>query len=433
MSARALLRGARIVPLDGRRQEKRGDVLVENGGLLAIGGLREHVGVSLVVETKSPILPGFVQAFSWPEHHGLARGFLPDPHPASLLRDFARVSRELPEALYANSVRAALEQGALSGITAFMVPVSTTRWRTVEEAAAQLGLRVVLALDARASDLRAAVEAIQRGGGGARAALFLGSAEAASPRLLRASAALSEAADLPLVTLLGALGEAGGLARLERNGALTKRTVLVLGTGRALSAQEDVERLAGSSARLVLVPSYSLYTGLSLPPLERLLSRGVPLALGSMSASFRLGGDAFRELRLLSRILRDLTKTPASTALEIMSAGGAAALGLETGELSVGRRADFVSLDVLVDEEADHETLCRILLERGGRHAVRSVWVEGRVIAADGRMNTPAPGFDEARFRDWWGRRQRRSSEVLRRGWRQLWSRGGPGLGLISR
>ena len=435
MSTTTLLRGARIVPLDGRRQEKRGDVLVENGRLSSIGGLREHVGAGLVVETKSPILPGFVQAFLCPEHHGLAQGFVPDPNPANLLSDLRRHSAQLPDALYGELVRASFARAALSGSTAFLVPVRPDRWRIVAAAAEQVGVRVVLALSVGHPELRPALEALGQGPQGRpiSAGLFVGEAERSSRRQLEEAVLLSDRGSLPLVALLGARGQSGGLERLEDNGALLKRTIVVLGTGASLAEPADVDRLVAASAKLVLVPSYSLYTGLDLPPLGNLLARGAQLALGSFSAAFRVGLDAFRELRLLSRALREFTPAPASTALEIMSAGGAAALGLDCGELSVGRKADFSSLDVLVDDEADHETLCRLLLERGGRGAVRSVWVDGRVVAADGRTTTQSAEFDERHFRMWLAARRSAGLEPLLRLLRQTLGKATRGVGVSVR
>jgi cytosine/adenosine deaminase-related metal-dependent hydrolase len=435
LSSTALLRGARIVPLDGRRQEKRGDVLVESGRLSSIGGLREHVGAGLVVETRSPILPGFVQAFLIPEHHVLGRGFVPDPNPAAFLGDLKRLSARMPAAVYRDAVSASLVRAALSGTTAFLVPVRPDRWRMAAAAAEEARVRVVMALEVGHPELRPALEAMTRGPAGPAisAAIFVGEAEHTRGRHLREAAELSDKAGIPLVALLGARGEPGGLLRLSKAGALTKRTVLVLGTGASLAQPSEVERLVSASAKLVLVPSYSLYTGLALPPLDRLIARGAALALGSFSAAFRLGHDAFREMRLLSRVLREVTESPASTAFEIMSAGGASALALDCGELSVGRRADFLSLDVLVDDEADHETLCRLLLERGGRGAVRSVWVDGRVVAADGRMATEPTAFDEARARAWLAAQRDGGLHGLRRLFREAFGPGRSSVGVSAR
>ena len=39
MGQRRIIRGARLLPLDGRRQQRRGDVLMEGGLIAAIGGV----------------------------------------------------------------------------------------------------------------------------------------------------------------------------------------------------------------------------------------------------------------------------------------------------------------------------------------------------------------------------------------------------------
>ncbi|TBW41043.1 formimidoylglutamate deiminase [Siculibacillus lacustris] len=162
----------------------------------------------------------------------------------------------------------------------------------------------------------------------------------------------------------------------------------------------EIARMAGSGAVVGLCPITEADLGDGIFPATDFAAAGGRFGVGSDSNVLI---SLPQELRLLeqSQRLRDrarnrLADGARSTGrilFDTAAAGGARALGLETGRLAIGARADVVVLD------ADHPALA-------GRHddaaldswifaaasnPVRDVWVAGRQVVADGRHHARAP------------------------------------------
>jgi cytosine/adenosine deaminase-related metal-dependent hydrolase len=160
--------------------------------------------------------------------------------------------------------------------------------------------------------------------------------------------------------------------------------------------QGHAARIADAQATVVLSPAADLMVGAAPPALLPLLEAGVELALGADGGASRTELDPFRDARLLFGLLRGWVEQPASRALEIAAHGGARALGFGSGTLEVGQPADVVLVDVAHVDSGDHEALARRILDHGGPEQVRSVYVGGERVAADGRPeNLILPTMEE--------------------------------------
>ncbi len=170
---------------------------------------------------------------------------------------------------------------------------------------------------------------------------------------------------------------------LRRHEVLSARTTAVHATHVNLA---DVAALAASGAAVCLCPTTEADLADGVGPAHELVSVGAPLALGSDSQA---AIDLFAEARAVE--LHDRLRTgrrglhaPADL-LAAATAGGASALGWESGALTVGARADFVHLDVstsrlggfVPDAAAAHVVFA------AGAADVRDVVVGGRVVVAD--------------------------------------------------
>jgi formimidoylglutamate deiminase len=169
----------------------------------------------------------------------------------------------------------------------------------------------------------------------------------------------------------------------------------------ATHATDDEMRLVARSGAVVgLCPTTEADLGDGLFPVRRFVDEGGRYAIGSDS---NLVTDAASELRLLDwgqrlqlkrrnvlcdegehlgcRLWRDAART------------GADALEQPSGELAVGRRADWIVLDAahpLLDGlDADHQLDTLVLA--GARDLVDQVWIAGRQQVENGRH----PGRDE--------------------------------------
>jgi formimidoylglutamate deiminase len=114
---------------------------------------------------------------------------------------------------------------------------------------------------------------------------------------------------------------------LARTGCLGPRTTIVHATH---ADERELDLLAETGARVCLCPTTEANLGDGFPPLEGLLGRGIPLCIGSDS-NVRI--DPLEELREVEGIARRqaLRRNVISPdrLLEIASAGGAAAIGID--------------------------------------------------------------------------------------------------------
>lgn len=397
MGQRRIIRGARLLPLDGRRQLRRGDVLMEGGLIAAIGGIKDPAGAELI-ETTAALIPGLVQTHVHLDEAILDRRYVPSVDPWLHYEvDLRRWLERQDEASLSLQARSGLGRGLLAGTTSFC-DVGRVHHRAVAiEAALELGVRLVALLDAQAEEVPRALDRFReryKDSPRVRPGLWLGDAETASAAVLAEAGKRAEAEALPLVAHVGRLpGARGGVERLARAGALQRHTVLC--HGRAGSLQGQADRIAAAQATVVLSPAADLMVGASPPALEPLLEAGVELALGADGGASRTELDPFRDARLLFGLLRGRVEHPASRALEI-AARGARALGGGSGALEVGQPADLVLVDVAHVDSDDHEALARRILDHGGPEQVRSVYVGGDRVASDGRPeNLILPTMEE--------------------------------------
>jgi formiminoglutamate deiminase len=157
---------------------------------------------------------------------------------------------------------------------------------------------------------------------------------------------------------------------------------------------EECDRLARSGATAGLCPITEANLGDGIFEATRFVECGGRLGVGSDS---NLRISLAEELRTLehSQRLRDrmrsrLCPRGGSTGrflLQAAAAGGAQALGLATGRIAEGLRADIVVLDpdhpALVGRSGD--AMLDAWVFAAGDGAVRDVWVAGRHVVANGR------------------------------------------------
>jgi formimidoylglutamate deiminase len=173
----------------------------------------------------------------------------------------------------------------------------------------------------------------------------------------------------------------------ERAGLLSERFCAVHFTH---PDEEEVALLKARGAQVVACPSTEMDLGDGFLPIEKLA--GVPLSIGTDS---HVRIDPIGEIRALEwhararlgrRCVVLQSENPEALAihlLQIGTRGGAKALGLNTGEIAVGRCADLVAID------ATHTALCTgplatNLVFSGQPGLVREAWVGGEQVLWDG-------------------------------------------------
>lgn len=420
MSDRKIIRGATILPLDGRRTIRQGSVLIDDGIIAAIGGVTDTHG-ALITETTSVLIPGLVQAHLHLTEALLDRDFVASPDPwfyrhaqiASWIDDTAPEDLEI-------AAMAGLVRGIVAGASTFADAGVGASARSAIDAAVSVGARLVATVDARytdpAPDLAVLSSVIEAQGVTDRISLavWAGDAERTGIARLGSAARAAEDHQIPLLVQAGTMpGDRMALVRLEQAHALGKRLVICHGCGDALTASDAPAVLAEAGASIVLTPAHDLLIGAPPPPLEALLEAGVTLGLGSDSATTRCGLDPFCDARLLYGMLDGRVDQPATTALEIAARGGAKALGLRAGSVEVSNWADLALVDIPTDGAESHEQIAAQILREGGAELTRTVWIHGQVVATDGRV--VAEGLPTEEDEDAVRRRQRLHARSHRR------------------
>lgn len=156
-----------------------------------------------------------------------------------------------------------------------------------------------------------------------------------------------------------------------------------------LDAQE-IDLFARTKTGVAHCPCSNCRLGSGIAPVRAMRDAGVPVGLGvDGSASNDIGnlvGEA-RQAMLLQRVRNGADAMSAREALEIATRGGAQVLGRnDCGQIAVGKRADIAIWDARAVENAGSWDPAALLL--AGPTKVRDLFVEGRQIVQDGRMQT---------------------------------------------
>lgn len=136
----------------------------------------------------------------------------------------------------------------------------------------------------------------------------------------------------------------------ERVGMLGDDVVLVHAVN--INSDSDIEKLSATGTHISHNPASNSKLGMGVAPLKKWLDAGVKVSLGTDAAPANNTYDMIRDFRWFSylhkAVERDPTIIPAEQVLEMATLGGAQALGLadQIGSLEVGKKADFIALDM---------------------------------------------------------------------------------------
>ena len=155
-------------------------------------------------------------------------------------------------------------------------------------------------------------------------------------------------------------------------------------------------RLADAGVRMVGCPSSITAIDGIVPPVVEYLDHGGVVGIGTDQAPGPGGHDALREARTTAMLAKadrtDPTALDASGVLELLTVGGARALGIadRVGSLSPGKRADVVVCDlerpaIAPTVTEPFHTAIPNLVYGGGSDVVRDVFVDGvQLVSAGG-------------------------------------------------
>lgn len=157
-------------------------------------------------------------------------------------------------------------------------------------------------------------------------------------------------------------------------------------------SDEDIGILSEKQVNVVNNPGSNLKLGNGFAPVEKLLSAGVNVALGTDGAASNNNLNMFEEINLVSLINkginRDTTSVPAYTALLMATVNGAKTLGLEEqlGTIVPGKKADIIMLDLKKPHFCPRYNLASSLVYSAQASDVSEVIVNGRILMEAGEL-----------------------------------------------
>ncbi|MDP3181591.1 MAG: amidohydrolase [Desulfobaccales bacterium] len=181
------------------------------------------------------------------------------------------------------------------------------------------------------------------------------------------------------------------VGHLHGLGLLTSR--LVADHAVALT-KADLELLAASGAGVAHCPESNMKLASGIAPVGELLSRGVPVGLGTDGCASNNNLDLLQEMDTAAKLQKvrylDPTVLPAPAALELATRGSARVLGLarEVGALAPGMKGDLVVIDLDQPHLTPiYDPYSHLVYAAGGAD-VQTVLVHGRVVVQDRLLMT---------------------------------------------
>jgi 5-methylthioadenosine/S-adenosylhomocysteine deaminase len=157
---------------------------------------------------------------------------------------------------------------------------------------------------------------------------------------------------------------------------------------------EEMATLARTKTNVAHCPSSNLKLGSGIARVAEMLERGISVSLGADGAACNNRLDMFTEMRttaLLQKALHGPEVLPAARALRMATIDGARALGLEKeiGSLEPGKRADVILVDLAQTHSSpQRDDVVSALVYSAGSSDVRTTIIDGRVVMRDGELLT---------------------------------------------
>jgi len=164
-------------------------------------------------------------------------------------------------------------------------------------------------------------------------------------------------------------------------------------------SESDRAILAENGVSVVTNPASNMKLGNGFAPVPELLAAGINVCLGTDGAASNNAQNLFREMGLLALIHKGTHDTPqcisADETLDMATINGAKALGLPTGSIEVGKKADLALLDLDAPSLTPLNNAVAALSYSANGSEVTDVIIDGKVVMRDRILLT----IDEERVR----------------------------------
>lgn len=157
---------------------------------------------------------------------------------------------------------------------------------------------------------------------------------------------------------------------------------------------EDIDILYRHGVYPVNNPTSNLKLASGFAPIDKMLKKGIPVALGTDGPSSNNNLDMFEEINLASILNKgvnlDAVSVSALEAIEMATINGAKALGWdkEIGSIEVGKKADIILLDLDKPHFYPRHNLVSAISYSAHGSDVDTVMVDGKIIMENREIKT---------------------------------------------
>jgi 5-methylthioadenosine/S-adenosylhomocysteine deaminase len=156
--------------------------------------------------------------------------------------------------------------------------------------------------------------------------------------------------------------------------------------------ERETELLADRGTAVVHCPASNMKLASGMAPVQRLLDAGVTVGLGTDGPASNNDLDMFDEMRdaaMLGKLAAaDASAVDAASVVEMATAGGADAIGIDSGRIEPGANADLAVVDFGAPHlTPDHDPISHLAYSARGSD-VRHTVCDGAVLMRDGDLRT---------------------------------------------
>jgi len=159
---------------------------------------------------------------------------------------------------------------------------------------------------------------------------------------------------------------------------------------------EDIQILKKNDVKVVHNPTSNMKLASGIAPIPELLGAGVTVGLGTDGCASNNTLDMFHEMKMAALLHKvhklDPTAIPAQKALEMATVDGARSVGLDTGVIAEGKKADIIIVDMNKPHLTPrHDPISHLVYCAKGSDVSTTI-VDGKILMEDYQVKI----FDEA-------------------------------------
>lgn len=161
--------------------------------------------------------------------------------------------------------------------------------------------------------------------------------------------------------------------------------------------EEDLEILKKRNIYVVTNPSSNMKLASGIPDIQKMLDKGIHVAIGTDGPASNNCLDMFREMFLVTGLAKIKTGNAAAVdanqVLRMATVEGAHAMGLHDADvLAEGKLADLIMIDLNQPNMQPLHNIPKNIVYSGSKQNVRMTMVNGKILYEDGKffVGTPA-------------------------------------------